>query len=165
MFAPTALLFGEFMKKPYKVIDKDDDTLRMRGYIAIWGDENSKDLDGEYFHDKTDFESSANNLFWNAIKVLVQLIIMKEYLAELAPMVYFSERKGLFSRSRTNKKEIEQWFKSSGYHNLFDHYLWDEDFSKFFDRKELFVNACSDEVELLKDNLVEFSSKFGNTIL
>lgn len=53
----AAFLFGEFMK-PYKIIDKNDDELVVEGYIAIWGDEQHKDTDGEYFVPSTNFNSS-----------------------------------------------------------------------------------------------------------
>lgn len=42
---------------PLKVIDKTEETLTVEGYIAIFGDEAHKDLDGEYFHAGTQFDS------------------------------------------------------------------------------------------------------------
>lgn len=42
---------------PLKVIEKTDDTLTVEGYVAIYGDEQHRDLDGEYFHAGTAFDS------------------------------------------------------------------------------------------------------------
>lgn len=46
------------MANTFKIADKTDDTLTLEGYIAIWGDENTLDADGEYFHSGTDFKST-----------------------------------------------------------------------------------------------------------
>ena len=45
------------IKQPLKVVDTTEETLTIEGYVAIFGDEQHRDFDGEYFHDGTLFDS------------------------------------------------------------------------------------------------------------
>lgn len=50
------------INRPLKVIETTDDTLTLEGYVAIYGDEQHKDFDGEYFHEGTVFDSGYTKI-------------------------------------------------------------------------------------------------------
>ena len=50
------------INRPLKVIETTDDTLTLEGYVAIYGDEQHKDFDEEYFHEGTVFDSGYTKI-------------------------------------------------------------------------------------------------------
>lgn len=53
--------------RPLKVVDSTDDTLTVEMYVAVFGDENHRDIDGEWFHPGTSLKSSYTDV--NAVAV------------------------------------------------------------------------------------------------